>query len=83
MFDELERWRWFGLVRPAQYWPIRGRSRCSARFCCTPYVRRPVRRSRVQPSSDPVKSLQIGEDGRCWARTSDLRLVETALSQLS
>lgn len=22
-------------------------------------------------------------DGRCWARTSDLRLVETALSQLS
>ncbi len=29
-------------------------------------------------------SCDLGlEDGRCWARTSDLRLVETALSQLS
>ena len=28
-------------------------------------------------------ALRAGVDGHCWARTSDLRLVEAALSQLS
>ncbi len=34
------------------------------------------------PDARARKALLVA-DGRCWARTSDLRLVEAALSQLS
>ena len=42
------------------------------------------RRSRSHPGTRiPVPGERGSSSGRCWARTSDLRLVETALSQLS
>ena len=34
-------------------------------------------------NNEQLKVTARNSSGRCWARTSDLRLVETALSQLS
>ena len=47
---------------------------------------RPPRRARRPPSPRTTKALRVAgpsPDGRYWARTSDLLLVEQALSQLS